>query len=274
MPKKTRKKTATTKSKTKSAKAPKRPAKTASKTPSKTSKPVLLKKSSSKAAVRPKAPAAKKTAARGTAVTAAKAAPRAKTVPAPSKPEGAAKVIAKVPSKTPAKSTASRIPQVTRQVTRPDGPLSEGHMALSFDLPRDGGERVSLQDFAGEKLVLFFYPRADTPGCTREAIDFSRLKPAFEAAGTRVVGVSADPVKAQDSFRNKHELQTPLASDEEKEMLKDYGVWGEKSMYGRTFLGVLRTTVLIGEDGRVLRIWRNVKVDGHADEVLEAVRAL
>ena len=121
--------------------------------------------------------------------------------------------------------------------------------------------------------MLFFYPRADTPGCTKEAIDFTRLAGAFADAQTAVLGVSADSLKAQESFRNKHELQTPLISDEQHEMLEAYGAWGEKSMYGRTFHGVLRTTVLIGTDGRIARLWRHVKVDGHADEVLAAAQA-
>ena len=146
--------------------------------------------------------------------------------------------------------------------------LAEGTKAPAFHLPRDGGTTVSLSDFAGQKLVLFFYPRADTPGCTKEAIDFTRLSAAFAESKTAVLGVSADPPKAQEAFRNKHQLSVPLASDEQHAMLEAYGVWGEKSMYGRTFLGISRTTVLIGADSRVLRIWRNVKVDGHADAVL------
>jgi peroxiredoxin Q/BCP len=152
--------------------------------------------------------------------------------------------------------------------------LAEGTTALSFQLPRDGGDMISLSDFAGKKLVLFFYPRADTPGCTREAIDFTRLKGAFAAAGTEVLGVSADPLKAQERFRDKHKLDVPLISDEKHQMLEAYGAWGEKSMYGKTFLGILRTTVLIGADGKVARVWRRVKVDDHADEVLAAAKAL
>jgi peroxiredoxin Q/BCP len=152
--------------------------------------------------------------------------------------------------------------------------LAEGAKAPAFRLPRDGGETVSLTDYAGKKLVLFFYPRADTPGCTKEAIDFTRLASSFAQDQTAILGVSADPLKAQEAFRNKHQLTTPLASDEQHAMLEAYGAWGEKSMYGRTFHGVLRTTVLIGADGRIIRIWRHVKVDGHADEVLAAVRAL
>jgi peroxiredoxin Q/BCP len=141
-------------------------------------------------------------------------------------------------------------------------------------LPRDGGDSISLADYAGQKLVLFFYPRADTPGCTREAIDFTRLKDTFAESGTAVLGISADTVKAQESFRNKHQLSVPLISDEKHEMLEAYGAWGEKSMYGRTFLGILRTTVLIGKDGKIAKIWRNVRVDGHADEVLAAAQSI
>jgi peroxiredoxin Q/BCP len=121
-------------------------------------------------------------------------------------------------------------------------------------------------------VVLYFYPKADTPGCTIEAKDFSRLQPAFAKAGVAVLGVSADPVKKQDAFKTKHQLTTPLASDETHEMLEAYGVWGEKSMYGKKYLGISRTTILIGADGRVLRIWPKVKIEGHAEEVLEAAK--
>ncbi|MCP1844771.1 peroxiredoxin Q/BCP [Bradyrhizobium sp. USDA 4524] len=152
--------------------------------------------------------------------------------------------------------------------------LVEGATAPAFNLPRDGGDSVSLKDFAGKKLVLFFYPRADTPGCTREAIDFTRLKSEFVAAGTEVVGISADTVKAQESFRNKHQLSVPLVSDPAHQMLEAYGAWGEKSMYGRTFMGIIRTTVLVDSGGKIARIWRHVKVDGHAEAVLEAAQAL
>jgi peroxiredoxin Q/BCP len=152
--------------------------------------------------------------------------------------------------------------------------LSEGAKAPAFHLPRDGGNSVTLADYLGKKLVIFFYPRADTPGCTKEAIDFTRLSGAFADSHTAVLGVSADPLKAQEVFRDKHQLSIPLASDETHEMLQAYGVWGEKSMYGKTFLGILRTTVLIDGRGKIARIWRNVKVDGHADEVLAAAQAL
>jgi peroxiredoxin Q/BCP len=152
--------------------------------------------------------------------------------------------------------------------------LVEGAKAPAFRLPRDGGESVALTDFSGKKLVLFFYPKADTPGCTREAKDFTHLSGAFAGSGTAILGISADSVKRQETFRDKHRLGVPLISDEKHQMLKAYGAWGEKSMYGRTFQGIIRTTVLISSDGRLARIWRHVRVDGHADQVLAAAQAL
>jgi thioredoxin-dependent peroxiredoxin len=152
--------------------------------------------------------------------------------------------------------------------------LAEGSKAPAFKLPRDGGGSVSLGDFKGRQLVVYFYPKADTPGCTRESIDFSRLRVQFQKAGTEILGVSADPVTAQDEFKKKHDLSVALLSDETHKMLEAYGVWGKKSMYGRTFLGITRATFLIGADGRIARIWPKVKVDGHADEVLAAAKAL
>jgi peroxiredoxin Q/BCP len=196
---------------------------------------------------------------------------RAKTVSKPARKatkqtgNAASEASHKPPLKQPKKAGAS----VARKSA-----LTEGAKAPAFRLPRDGGSTVALSDFAGRKLVLFFYPRANTPGCTREAIDFTRLTSAFAESRTAVLGVSADPPKAQEAFRDKHRLSTPLASDEPHEMLEAYGVWGEKSMYGKTFHGILRTTVLIDAEGRVLKIWRNVKVDGHADDVLATVRLM
>jgi peroxiredoxin Q/BCP len=234
-----------------------------------------------------KSPSPAKSAPRATSATKAAATKLAVAKPAVAKPAVAKPTIGKhavakpavvdSPLKKPSaetaiKSSASR-PAPAAASGSSSGPLAEGSKAPAFSLPRDGGSTVSLRDYAGKKLVLFFYPRADTPGCTKEAIDFTRLAGAFADAQTVVLGVSADPLKAQEAFRNKHELTTPLVSDEQHEMLEAYGVWGEKSMYGRTFLGVLRTTVLIGEDGRIIRIWRHVKVDGHADEVLAAAQA-
>lgn len=152
--------------------------------------------------------------------------------------------------------------------------LKIGAKAPAFRLPTDGGGTLSLKDFKGQKLALYFYPKADTPGCTTEGKDFSRLKAKFEKAGTAVLGVSADPVAAQDKFKAKHKLTIPLGSDETHKMLIAYGAWGEKSMYGRTFMGVIRKTVLIDEAGRIVHIWPKVSVAGHAEAVLEAATAL
>ena len=152
--------------------------------------------------------------------------------------------------------------------------LAPGAKAPDFTLPRDGGASVSLRDFKGKNLVVFFYPKADTSGCTKEAIAFSSLRVAFAKAHTDVLGVSADPVAAQDAFKAKHRLTVPLASDESRKMIEAYGAWGKKSMYGRSYMGILRTTFLIGADGRIAQVWRNVKVPGHAEAVLAAVRQL
>ena len=188
------------------------------------------------------------------------------------KADKAKKSAAPAPKQAPGKASQKAASKVLKPAAA--AALAEGTKAPGFRLPRDGGDSVSLADFAGQKLVVFFYPRADTPGCTREAIDFTRLKGDFAKAGAAVLGVSADPVKAQEAFRNKHQLAVPLISDERHEMLEAYGAWGEKSLYGRTFMGIIRTTVLIGADGRIAKVWRNVRVDGHAEAVLEAARAL
>lgn len=138
----------------------------------------------------------------------------------------------------------------------------------------DGGT-VKLSDFAGQKLVVFFYPKDDTPGCTVENQDFSALASEFAKAGTVLLGVSKDPPKKHQKFIAKHGLVAPLASDPEEGGLSDaLGIWTEKSMYGRTYMGMLRTTYLVGADGRIARIWDKVKVKGHAQEVLEAAQAL
>jgi peroxiredoxin Q/BCP len=152
--------------------------------------------------------------------------------------------------------------------------LREGMKAPAFTLPGDGAATVSLKDFKGRNLVLYFYPKADTPGCTKEAIAFSTLRAQFAKANTAIVGVSADPLRAQDKFKAKHNLNIALASDETKTMLDAYGAWGEKSLYGRKFMGVLRKTYLIDGGGLIARVWPKVSVDGHADEVLRAARDL
>lgn len=152
--------------------------------------------------------------------------------------------------------------------------LTPGTAAPDFTLPRYGGAQVTLKSLRGKKVVLYFYPRADTPGCTKEAIAFNGKRRAFEQAETAILGVSADPVKAQDKFRDKYALAFPLISDETHQMLEAYGVWGEKSMYGKTFFGVQRVTYLIDRKGIVAQVWPKVKVEGHAEEVLAAARAL
>lgn len=152
--------------------------------------------------------------------------------------------------------------------------LETGDRAPEFQLPRDGGGTMSLAELSGQTIVLFAYPKDDTSGCTAEAIDFTALKPEFEKLGALVIGVSPDPVKKHDKFKVKHELSVALLSDEEKTLLQALDVWKEKSMYGRKYMGVERSTFLIGADGTFKRIWRKVSVPNHAQEVLDAVRAL
>lgn len=161
-----------------------------------------------------------------------------------------------------------------KSALEPAGGPAGGEKAPAFTLIQEDGTKVALKDFKGRNLVLYFYPKADTPGCTTEAIDFSARRAAFAKAGTDILGVSADPVAAQAKFKTKHKLKIPLASDESKAMLEAYGAWGEKSMYGRKFMGVIRKTFLIDGTGRIVQVWPKVKVAGHADEVLEAARAI
>lgn len=149
--------------------------------------------------------------------------------------------------------------------------LAEGMKAPEFALPRDGGETVTNSDFSGRKIVLFFYPKDDTSGCTAEAIAFTQLREKFSDAGAVVLGMSPDSVKKHEKFIAKHDLNVALASDEDKSTLDAYGVWVEKSMYGRKYMGVERSTFLIDEQGCIEKIWRKVKVPGHAEEVLESI---
>jgi thioredoxin-dependent peroxiredoxin len=152
--------------------------------------------------------------------------------------------------------------------------VSEGDEAPDFDLPGDGGGRLRLADLAGRPLVLYFYPKDDTSGCTKEANGFKEHYGAFKEAGVEVIGVSRDDVTSHDRFKAKYGLPFPLASDEEGKVVEAYGVWVEKSMYGRSYMGIDRSTFLIGRDGRLARVWRKVKVPGHVEEVLAAARAL
>lgn len=153
-------------------------------------------------------------------------------------------------------------------------PLRPGDIAPDFELPRDGDGSVSLSALRGKPVVLFFYPKDDTKGCTVEAISFSSLAEEFAATGVALIGISPDSVKSHDRFARKHDLTVTLAADEEKTVVNAYGVWVEKSMYGRKYMGVERTTFLIEPQGRINRVWEKVKVQGHADEVLAAAKAL
>ncbi|MGZ2257640.1 peroxiredoxin [Roseobacter sp. A03A-229] len=146
--------------------------------------------------------------------------------------------------------------------------------APDFTLPSTDGDDVTLSGLKGSPVVLFFYPRDNTPGCTKESVGFSESKAAFEAAGAKVFGISKDSMASHDKFVAKKELTVPLLSDEHGSACEDYGVWKEKSMYGKKFMGIERSTFLIAADGTIARIWPKVKVPGHVDEVLEAVQAL
>ena len=147
-------------------------------------------------------------------------------------------------------------------------------IAPDFTLPATGGETITLSALRPAPVVLFFYPRDNTAGCTREAVEFTEALAAFEAAGARVFGISKDSLASHERFASKKDLGMPLLSDETDTVCEDYGVWKEKKMYGKTFMGIERSTFLIDGEGRVVKLWRKVKVDGHVAEVLEAVQAL
>jgi peroxiredoxin Q/BCP len=152
--------------------------------------------------------------------------------------------------------------------------LNEGDKAPDFELADDRGEKVRLSRLKGRAVVLFFYPKDNTSGCTKEAVGFSAKLDEFAAAGADVVGVSPDSAKSHGKFREKHGLTVTLLADEDKQVISAYGAWVEKSMYGRAYMGVERSTFLIGKDGRIARIWRKVKIPGHVEEVLAAAKAL
>jgi peroxiredoxin Q/BCP len=180
----------------------------------------------------------------------------------------------KAPAKTTAKPAVKAAPKPAAAPPKPDAGPQAGDPAPAFKLAGAGGEKLSLSGFKGKKLVLYFYPKDDTSGCTKEAIEFNELRNAFAKADTVVVGMSPDSVKSHDKFREKYGLTFPLAADEDKATLLAYGVWVEKSMYGRKYMGVERSTYLIDAKGRIAQVWRKVKVPGHAEEVLAAARAL
>ena len=155
-----------------------------------------------------------------------------------------------------------------------DVTLEPGNTAPAIDLPRDGGAAVSLAEYAGQAVVVYFYPRDDTPGCTKQAIGFTEMGDAFANAGAVVLGVSKDTVAKHEKFRDKHSLSVALLSDAEGDVCERYGVWVEKNMYGKKSMGIERATFLIDAEGKIARVWRKVKVPGHVDEVLEAVKGL
>lgn len=152
--------------------------------------------------------------------------------------------------------------------------LTEGDKAPDFDLATDGGGRISLSALKGGVAVIFFYPKDDTSGCTKEAIAFTGLKGEFEAAGATIIGISPDSAASHDRFKAKHDLEVTLGADPDKTVLNDYGVWVEKSMYGRKYMGVERSTFVIDSDGNIAKVWRKVRVPGHAEKVLEAVKSI
>jgi thioredoxin-dependent peroxiredoxin len=152
--------------------------------------------------------------------------------------------------------------------------LKEGDKAPDFDLPTDREKSLKLSKLKGKPVVIYFYPKDDTPGCTTEAKDFSCLADDFKAAGAEIIGISPDPVASKAKFRKKHDLSVQLAADEDRKVVEAYGVWVEKSMYGKKYMGVERSTFLVDKTGKLVRIWPKVKVPGHAAEVLAAVKAL
>lgn len=152
--------------------------------------------------------------------------------------------------------------------------LEKGDIAPDFKLPRDSGKIQTLSGLRGHPVVLYFYPKDDTSGCTLEAHDFTELKPEFDKIGVTIIGMSPDKPEKHDKFKSKHDLDLILVSDEEKTTLNAYGVWVEKSMYGRKYMGVERSTFLIDKNGKIVEIWRKVKVPGHAKAVLESAKAI
>jgi peroxiredoxin Q/BCP len=151
--------------------------------------------------------------------------------------------------------------------------LAEGDTAPDFQMPATAGRTVSLESYKGKPFILYFYPKADTPGCTKEACAFQEASPHLEEIGLDVIGVSPDKIKPIEKFATKYGLTFPLASDEDHSVADKYGTWVEKSMYGRKYMGMERSTFLIGADGKVLKAWRKVSVTGHADDVMKAARA-
>lgn len=284
---------------TKKAKAPKAKAAKATKKPATTKKAAAAKKAAPKKTAPKKAkPAAKKATKKAAKPAPNKAAPKKKPTPKKAAPAKAAAKPKKAPAKPASKPAAKKVAAKPKAAPKPKAPPavaaagvvaqqtaaaqatpvpprpSVGERAPDFSLPADDGGTVSLGGLAGKKVVLYFYPKDDTPGCTIEAIAFSAQKAAFEAVGAVVLGVSKDSIDDHCKFKSKHSLSIPLLSDESGEMLEKYGVWVEKNLYGRTYMGIDRTTFLIDGQGIIRKVWPKVRVEGHADEVLEAVKSL
>jgi peroxiredoxin Q/BCP len=173
-------------------------------------------------------------------------------------------------AKTPAKAAPAK---AAKAAAPPSGP-GPGDSAPAFSLPASGGRTASSAALKGKPYVLYFYPKADTPGCTKEACDFNEALTQFRKAGLDIIGVSPDPMKPIEKFAQKFSLDFPLASDEDHKLSEAYGVWVEKSMYGRTYMGIERSTFLVGADGKIAQAWRKVSVPGHAAEVLAAAKGL
>ncbi|WP_300299789.1 peroxiredoxin [Ferrovibrio sp.] len=182
--------------------------------------------------------------------------------PAKTKPAAKTKTVAKKKAAAPKAAAAQ------------SAGLKVGDRAPAFTMPTDGGGTVSLASLKGKAVVLYFYPKDDTSGCTREALDFTAAKAKFDKLNAVVIGCSRDTAKSHDKFKDKHKLKVVLAADESGKVTDSYGVWVEKSLYGRTYMGIERATVVIDRTGKIAAIWRKVKVAGHVDSVLQAVQAL
>jgi peroxiredoxin len=164
--------------------------------------------------------------------------------------------------------------QAAARSAGPDGGLAEGDKAPAFKLALDGGESISLASLKGRPFVLYFYPKDDTSGCTREAQDFTAARRKFDKLGLRVIGISKDSLQSHEKFRHKHKLTVELGSDPDTKVAQAWGVWGEKTLYGRKYMGMERATFLVDAKGRIARAWRKVKVPGHVEAVLDAAKAL
>jgi peroxiredoxin Q/BCP len=188
------------------------------------------------------------------------------------KPKAAKKAVKKVAKKKAAKPAARKAPAKKAAPTATQSSLA-GKLAPAFSLTNDAGKKVSLKDFRGKRVILYFYPKDDTPGCTTQACAFRDAEANFSKADAVVLGVSKDDVKSHQKFKTKYKLNFPLLADDAG-VTEAYGVWKEKNMYGRKYMGIERSTFLIGEDGKVRAEWRKVSVPGHADEVIKALKSL